>query len=277
MGWLAQISPKGPLLPRTLLCPCPFLHFPTALSYPAASSCPFLCCTTGFTWQADAISGIFALTLLARDKQGLGSRSGCSSLTMVMNPDSVCSSSLVLHRDSGWDCGMRAKANSHPGAQHCRGGSSPPCKAPGPAQRCRSPGAGQHHDTATAHGPARAKEALNATKNSHCPSWVSPQPLHPPQIPQSLAGLCAAGNHSSTASSCPPLTPGTGLPKRWLQTLPSIPGLRPLENTAGSNWGDFCCLCSDTTQHQSHTHKHPALHSREAPQSHRAAFGSTKS
>lgn len=28
---------------------------------------------------------------------------------MVMNPDSVCSSSLVLHRDSGWDCGTEAK------------------------------------------------------------------------------------------------------------------------------------------------------------------------
>lgn len=143
------------LLPRTLLCPHPSLHLSTALSYlVASSSSPFLCCITGFTSQTDAISGIFALTLLARDRQGLGSRSGCSSLTIVMNPDSVCSSSLVLHRDNGWDCGTKARGNSDPGAQHCKGGSNPPCKPSGPAQRCRTPAAGCHHNTATHHGPA---------------------------------------------------------------------------------------------------------------------------
>lgn len=130
-GW-HSISPKGTLLPRTASAKDPDLSLSFSLlpnsSFLAVSSSPFLCCTTGFTSQADAISGIFALTLLARDRQGLGSRSGCSSLTMVMNPDSVCSSSLVLHRDSGWDCRTKARRNSDPGAQHCKGGSRPPCE-----------------------------------------------------------------------------------------------------------------------------------------------------
>lgn len=58
-GWVFGMTgtaslPKDPvcqrvLLPCTLLCPHPFLYFPAALSYLAASSSPFLCCTTGFT------------------------------------------------------------------------------------------------------------------------------------------------------------------------------------------------------------------------------------
>ena len=95
--------------------------FPTLLPPPALT----LSCTTGFTFHVGAIGGIFALTLLASDRQGLGSRSGCSSLTMVMNPDSVCSSSLVLHRDSGWDCRTKAKGNSDLGAQHYKGWVKP--------------------------------------------------------------------------------------------------------------------------------------------------------
>lgn len=80
------------------------LHVPHPVKY-----CTFsLSCITSFP-ALGAIWSIFAHTLLASDRHGLGSRSGCSSLTMVMNPDSVCSSSLVLHRDSGWDCGTEAK------------------------------------------------------------------------------------------------------------------------------------------------------------------------
>lgn len=141
-GW-HSISPRGPLLPKTASVKDPALSLFFSLlpnsSFLAAFSSPFHGCRTSFTSQADAISGLFALTLLARDRQGLGSRSGCSSLTMVMNPDSVCSSSLVLHRDSGWDCRTKVRGNSDPGAQHCKGSSRPPCKPSGPAWRCRTP------------------------------------------------------------------------------------------------------------------------------------------
>ena len=53
---------------------------------------------------------------------------------MVMNPDSVCSSSLVLHRDSGWDCGTKAKADSDLGAQHGKGGHHHRRSTPQPCQ-----------------------------------------------------------------------------------------------------------------------------------------------
>lgn len=45
-----------------------------------------------------------SFALLANDRQGCRSRSGRSSLTIVTKPEPVCSSSLVLHRDSGWNC-----------------------------------------------------------------------------------------------------------------------------------------------------------------------------
>lgn len=207
------------------------LHFPTALSYLAASSCPFLCCTTGFTSQADAISGIFALTLLARDRQGLGSRSGCSSLTMVMNPDSVCSSSLVLHRDSGWDCGTKARETQILGLSTAKRAQAHPAD---PLDLPRGVGP----PVATSHGPARARGTLNTTKKpvtaqggchpSHSNHHSPPEPSWTPWSwrPQ-FYGLQLR----------PTDPPGTGLPRKVAgRHSLSIPGLYPLEKCQECCW-----------------------------------------
>lgn len=156
-------------LPKDPFCqgPCSILGlfstfqqlFPTLLPPPALT----LPCTMGFTSQIGATGGIFAPTLLARDRQGLGSRSGCSSLTMVMNPDSVCSSSLVLHRDSGWDYRTKAKGNSDPRAQHCKGWLSPTANSV--IRTCPEgvghPCGGHHHHC---HIPRPCLSASNATR-----------------------------------------------------------------------------------------------------------------
>lgn len=102
------------------------------LSPPSSSSflpCCFLqlllCCASQVSSpRLVPFRTFFAHTLLASDRHGLGSRSGCSSLTMVMNPDSVCSSSLVLHRDSGWDCRTKAKETQILGLSTAKGGLS---------------------------------------------------------------------------------------------------------------------------------------------------------
>lgn len=191
-----------------VLCSTSQQLFPTLLPPPA------LFFAAGFTSQADAISGIFALTLLARDRQGLGSRSGCSSLTMVMNPDSVCSSSLVLHRDSGWDCGTKARETQILGLSTAKRAQAHPAD---PLDLPRGVGL----PVATSHGPARARGTLNTTKNQSLPK-VGVTPATPTTtVPQSPAGLRGAGDHSSTASSCAPLTPlALGFPGRWLADIP---------------------------------------------------------
>lgn len=81
---------------------------------------------------------------------------------MVMNPDSVCSSSLVLHRDSGWDCRAKAKENSDLGAQHCKGWLKPINACPeGVGHSC-----GVHHHCCYIPWPCLSvSEDLNATRS----------------------------------------------------------------------------------------------------------------
>lgn len=81
------------------------------------------------------------------------------------------------------------------------------------------------------------------------------------------------------ASSCIPLPPlALGFPGRWMADIPLNPRVICIRKVPGmllavtEVFFAACAVIQPSTNS-----KHPALQSWEAPQSHRAAFGSTKS
>lgn len=166
-GWHSA-SPKGPLLPRTLLCPCPFLHLPTALSYPAASSRSYSFLHHGFHFPRWCHWGHFCTYLVSQRQAGVGipirlfkldngdeSRFGVFILAGVAQGQRVGLQDKSKGKLRSWGSALQRVGQAHCklcALRTCPEGAGHPC-------------GGHHHRCYIPWPRLRVREALHATKS----------------------------------------------------------------------------------------------------------------